>query len=104
MDEKCYPEGKPIAYRAARASCVCALLVFVVTFCGNWFVPRLFVELVSCGLLLPGFGFALVGLMGLWMHRTRGILFLLLGGLLVNGLLLAIFVGNFLAARARQSM
>jgi hypothetical protein len=62
---------------------------------------RVIIELVSLLLMVVGFMFGVVALFGIRTHGKSGILAPAIVGIIINGLLLFIFVTNFLAASAR---
>lgn len=62
---------------------------------------RVIIELVALLLIVVGLVFGVVALFGMRTHGKSGILAPAIVGIIINGLLLFIFVTNFLAARAR---
>jgi hypothetical protein len=97
------PPSQPIAlsHQAAKASWASAVIVFFLLMFGNRTGAKVAVELIALVLLVAGFILGVVALFGIRKHGTRGILAPALLGILINGLLLFVFVTNFLAARAR---
>lgn len=57
------------------------------------------IEWIRLGIIVAGFLFALVALVGIRSHSTRGLLGRGVAGLLIHGLLIVIFATNFMAAR-----
>ena len=95
------PTGFP--HQAARGSWICSLLIVVLTIAGARIGSRVLVELLAFGMMCVGALFAIVALFGIPRYGCRGILIQALAGLTLNGLLLSIFVTNFLAARAKAA-
>lgn len=62
---------------------------------------RAIIELLSLLLIVAGFLFGVIALFGIRTHGKSGILAPAIVGIIINGLLLFIFVTNFLAARSR---
>ena len=62
---------------------------------------RVILELVALLLIIGGLVLGIVALFGIRKHGAKGILAPALVGIVINGLLLLIFITNFLAARAR---
>jgi hypothetical protein len=62
---------------------------------------RVIIELVALLLIVVGLVFGIVALFGISKHGTKGILAPAIVGIIINGLLLFIFVTNFMTARAR---
>jgi hypothetical protein len=58
------------------------------------------IELTALVLILVGMIFGVVALFGISKHGAKRILAPALAGIVINGLLLFIFVTNFVAARA----
>jgi hypothetical protein len=90
------------SHQAAKASWVTAVLVFVLSaFGGQAGGARVLIELIALLLMVIGFILGIVALLGIRKHGVKGILAPALIGLIINGLLIFIFISNFLAARAR---
>ncbi|MDB6124664.1 MAG: hypothetical protein JWQ71_3657 [Pedosphaera sp.] len=89
------------AHQAAKASWVCAALVFCVTTFGKSIGPKVVIELIALLLMVIGFVLGIVALFGISRHGAKGILTPALTGILLNGLLIFIFATNFMAARAK---
>ncbi len=62
---------------------------------------RVIIELVALLLIVVGLIFGIIALFGISKHGTKGILAPAIVGIIINGLLLLIFVMNFMTARAR---
>jgi general stress protein CsbA len=95
---------KPTSFghQAAKASWVTVILVFVlVAFSGKTGSTRVFIELFALLLVVLGLVLGFFALFQFRRHRAKGILAPATIGIIINGLLLFIFVTNFLAGRAR---
>lgn len=68
---------------------------------GRSFIPPLIMDLIAFGVMTIGLIFGLIALAGISRYGAKGILAPAIVGIILNGLLLFIFVTNFLAARAR---
>jgi len=95
------PQTNAFAHQAAKASWASAVIVFVLVAFGGRTVARVVIELVAFVVMLVGVALGVIALFGIRKHGTRGILAPALVGMAINGLLVFIFVTNFLAARAR---
>jgi hypothetical protein len=93
---------KAFPHQAARGSWICPLLIIVVTTVGNRLGNRLLVEFGALALMCIGMLLAIIAFCGIPKYGLRGILGQAIAGVILNGLLLSIFVANFLAARARH--
>jgi acyl carrier protein len=80
---------------------VSAVLVFLILALGGQTGARVILEYVALFLILVGLILGVIALAGIRKHGTKGILAPALVGIAINGLLLFIFVSNFMAARAR---
>ncbi len=89
-------------HQAAKASWCAPLLVFLMILFGRNIASRVFVELIAFILFVSGFGLAVAALTGIRKHGKKGILVSSLAGLSINGLMLLIFISNFLAARSHH--
>src|ERR1700722_539075 len=89
------------AHQAAKLSWVCPIIVFVLVTFGGHIGSRVIIELIALLLIVVGLIFGIVALFGISRHGSRGILAPAIVGMIINGLLLFIFVTNFMAARAR---
>lgn len=96
-------EALPLAKRAAKVSWQMWFVMLLSFVLANQFGLGLLVELVAPLLLLFGLGAGGYALTGLRRHGAGGILAPALAGILLNGLQLAIYVTNFLAAYQRSS-
>ncbi len=89
------------SHQAAKLSWVCPIMISLLLMFGRQAGARVIIELVALLLIVAGLVFGVVGLFGMRTHGKSGILASAIVGILINGLLLLIFVTNFLAARAR---
>jgi uncharacterized membrane protein HdeD (DUF308 family) len=94
------------AHRAAKGSWLCVLALILVAILGgaaqrHFGEARLVFELIAFMLMVLGFAFGVTDLFGIPRYGTKGILAESLVGIILNGVLLFIFVNNFMAARAR---
>ena len=87
--------------QAAKLSWVCPLLVFALLTLSRQIGVRVIIELLSLLFIVVGLVFGVVALFGIRTHGKTGILAPASVGIIINGLLLFIFVTNFMAARAR---
>src|SRR6266540_1637911 len=92
---------KAFPHQAAKASWASAALVFILVAFGRRTGATVVIELIALALMLVGLALGVISLFGIRRHGTKHILAPALVGILINGLLLSIFVTNFLAARAR---
>jgi hypothetical protein len=97
------PAGKAFAHQAAKASWAGPIVVFVLLVFGHQIASQVLLELIALALILAGMGLGIAALFGIRKHGRKGILVPALVGLVINGLLLLIFITNFLAAR-QQAM
>jgi hypothetical protein len=102
MNKAISASGTGFPHKAARSSWVCALLVFVLIVVGSRTGARLAIEFLSFGLMLVGGILALIAFFGIPKFGWRGLLAQAIAGALANGLLLFIFISNFLKARGGQ--
>jgi hypothetical protein len=89
------------SHQAAKLGWVCPLLILALLIAGRPIGAQLIVEMIALLLMLVGLGSGVVALFGIRTHGRSGILAPALVGIIINGLLLSIFVTNFVAARAR---
>lgn len=75
--------------------------MFAVTVFGRRLGSTLIIDLIGLLFILLGLVFSVIALCGIGKHGIRGLLAQGLVGLLINGLLLFIFVTNFLSARTK---
>jgi len=88
-------------HQAAKGSWASAALVFVLVAFGRRTGATVVIELIALALMLVGLALGVISLLGIRRHGTKHILAPALVGILINGLLLSIFITNFLAARAK---
>ena len=93
-----------LPHQAARGSWICPLLIVMVSMVAGRTGSRLIVELFALVLILVGLVLAVIAFSGIRKYGCRGILAQAIAGFLINGLLAAIFVTNFLAARTRHAL
>ncbi len=91
------------AYQAAKASWVGPIFIFFIFVFGHQVKARVVLELIALVLMAAGFCLAIAALFGIRKYGRKGILAPALVGFVLNGLLLFIFITNFLAARARHT-
>jgi hypothetical protein len=87
-------------HQAAKASWASGVIVFALVALGGR-SGGIIVEFIALALMLVGFALGVIGLFGIRKHGTKHILAPALVGILINGLLLFIFITNFMAARAK---
>ena len=92
---------KGFSHQAAKASWASGVLVFILIAFGARAMPSVMMDLIALGLMLVGLILGAISLFGIRKHGAKQILAPALVGILINGLLLSIFITNFLAARAR---
>jgi lipopolysaccharide export LptBFGC system permease protein LptF len=95
------PQATAFAHQAAKVSWVCPIIVFVLVPLGGQVAARVIIELIALLLIIVGLVFGVIALSGIRKHGSKGILAPAIVGIIINGLLLFIFITNFLAARAR---
>ncbi len=101
MDMPTPPKTTSFSHQAAKLSWVCPIIVFVLLMFTRQIGARVIIEMVALLLIVVGLVFGIFALFGISKHGTKGILAPAIVGIIVNGLLLFIFVTNFMAARAR---
>ena len=89
------------SHQAARLSWICPLIAFLVVIVGKQIASQVAMDLIVLCFTLTGLIFGLIALLGIPRHGWKGIIGPAMAGLVINGLLLFIFVTNFLAARAK---
>jgi hypothetical protein len=94
------PQTPAFAHQAAKLSWACPVVVFVMLALGRRFSAPVIIDLVALLLIVVGLAFGVIALFGIPKHGVKGILAQALVGIILNGLLLSIFVTNFMAARA----
>ena len=95
------PQSTAFAHQAAKLSWACPIVVVVLVAFGGQVGARVIIELIALLLIVVGLIFGIVALFGISKHGTKGILAAAIVGIIINGLLLLIFVMNFMTARAR---
>jgi hypothetical protein len=93
--------AKSIAHQAAKASWVCPIVLMLLLGFGRNVASPLALDLIALLLIVVGFVLGIAAAIGIGKYGAKGILAPAICGILINGLLLSIFVTNFLAARAR---
>ena len=101
MDTPASPKTTSFSHQAATLSWVCPIIVIALLMFSRQIGAQVIIELLSLLLMSVGLLSGVVALFGIRTHGKRGILAPAIAGVLINGLLLFIFVTNFLAARAR---
>lgn len=92
----------PFAFQAAKCSWASSVIVFfLLVFSSTG--AKVILELIALLLILAGLSLGIIALFGIRKHGAKGILAPALVGIVINGLLLFIFINNFLAARASHS-
>ena len=96
------PQQTPaLPHQAAKLSWVFPVIVFLLLTATRQVADRVTVELIALLLILVGFVLGVIALFGMRKYGPKGILAQAMVGIVINGLLLFIFITNFLAARAR---
>ena len=95
------PSTTAFAHQAAKGSWASAIIIFVLVAFGGRLGARVFIELIAFLLMVVGLALGVIALLGIRKHGMKGILAPAIVGIILNGLLLFIFVTNFLAARAK---
>ena len=95
------PPATSFAHQAAKLSWVCPLILVVINIFAKQVASPLIIDLLALLLIAVGFIFGIIALCGIPKHGPKGILGPALAGLAINGLLIFIFVTNFMAARAK---
>jgi hypothetical protein len=88
------------ARQAARASWIAPVIIFLLFAFAHQVAAQLILELIALVLIMAGLCLGIAALFGIRKHGRKGILAPALVGLVLNGLLLFIFITNFVAARA----
>jgi hypothetical protein len=89
------------AHQAAKLSWVCPIIVFLLLMFGRQVSSPVVLDLIALLIIVVGLIFGVIALFGISKHGRKGILAPAIVGIIINGLLLFIFVTNFMAARAR---
>src|SRR6185436_13824324 len=85
-------------HQAAKASWASGVLVFALIAFGNRSGAKLAIEFIAFAFMVVGLILGVIALFGIRKHGTKQILAPALVGIIIHGLLLSIFVTNFLAA------
>jgi hypothetical protein len=101
MDTPTPPKTTSFSHQAAKLSWACPIIIFVLLMFNRQIGARVIIELVALLLIVVGLIFGIIALFGIPKHGTKGILAPAIVGIIINGLLLLIFVMNFMTARAR---
>jgi hypothetical protein len=88
------------AHQAARASWLGPILIFLLFAFAHQVAARVLLELIALVLIVAGISLGVAALFGIRKHGRKGILAPALVGIALNGLLLSIFITNFVAASA----
>ena len=91
------------AQQAAKASWICPIVIFLLFAFGHQVAARVVLELIALVLIVAGISLGVAALFGIRKHGKKGILAPALVGIVLNGLLLFIFITNFVAARAAHT-
>ena len=78
-----------------------SVIVFILFIFGKGIVPKVVLELSVLALILLGLILGVIALLGIKKHGTQKLLLPSLIGMTANGLLLFIFITNFLTARSK---
>jgi len=95
------PKTTAFSHQAAKFSWVCPIIVMLVMTFTQQIGHRVIIEMISLLLFLVSLVFGIIALFGIRAHGKSGILAPAIAGIIINGLLVVIFVTNFMAARAR---
>jgi hypothetical protein len=95
------PETKAFAYQAAQLSWICPIIMYLILVADKQISSPMILDLVALMLIVVGLIFGIISLSGISEHGSKGILAPAIVGIIINGLLLFIFVTNFMTARAR---
>jgi uncharacterized membrane protein YeaQ/YmgE (transglycosylase-associated protein family) len=95
------PQTTSFAHQAAKLSWACPIIVFLLLMFGRQVSSPVILDLIALLLIVVGLIFGVIALFGISKHGRKGILAPAIVGIIINGLLLFIFVTNFIAARAR---
>lgn len=89
------------SHQAAKLSWVCPIAMWGISIFSHGIGSPVVKDLLALVLILVGLIFGIVALFGIPKQGMKGIVAPALVGIIINGLLLSIFVTNFMAARAR---
>lgn len=101
MDTQPQPKAKSFSHQAARLSWVCPVILFVLLMFSRQIGAPVIIDLIGLVLILAGLISGIIALFGIPKQGSKGILASAIIGIIINGLLLLVFVTNFMAARAR---
>jgi predicted membrane protein len=90
-------------HQAAKASWIAPLVVIALFVFGHQVAARVILELIALVLIVAGICLGIAALFGIRKHGRKGIFAPALAGLILNGLLLFIFITNFVAAKAQHA-
>jgi hypothetical protein len=90
------------AFQSAKASWCCPIIIYCLMAVGRQSGSAVLLDLIGLALMIFGFGFGIIALFGIPKYGSKGILTPALAGIICNSLLVAIFITNFIAARARH--
>jgi hypothetical protein len=98
-------ESTGFAHGAAKGSWLCTILALILFQIGRRTGQVVIFELVGLLAIMAGLLLGVIALFGIPKYGAKGILGSALTGIAINGLLILIFVTNFIAARekARRS-
>jgi uncharacterized membrane protein YeaQ/YmgE (transglycosylase-associated protein family) len=94
-------ETKAFAYQAAQLSWICPIIMYLILVADKQISSPMILDLVALVLIVVGLIFGIIALSGISKHGSKGLLAPAIVGIIINGILLLIFVTNFMAARAR---
>ena len=95
------PLKTPFSRQAAKASWTSVIAILVLGIFGQASGSMIFIDLLSLVFMCTGFSLGAISLLGIRKYGAKGILMPAMVGLILNGLLLFIFITNFLAAMAQ---
>jgi hypothetical protein len=93
-------QANAFPHQAAKASWASGVIVFALIALGGR-SGGIVVEFIALALMLVGFSLGVIGLFGIRKYGTKHVLAPALVGIIINGVLLFIFITNFMAARAK---
>jgi hypothetical protein len=99
MNAPTLPKPASFSQQAAKLSWVCPIILFGLLAFSRQMGAPLIIDLVALLFIVAGLAFGVIALFGIPRHGAKGILVSAIAGLVINGLLLFIFVSNFIAAR-----
>ena len=95
------PQKTSFSHQAAKVSWVCPIIILLLLVVGRQSGATVIIEFVALLLIVVGLVSGVVALFGIRTHGRSAILAPASVGIIIDGLLLFIFVTNFMAARAR---